>query len=42
MFLAIPDDMLEASPNLGRKLLVELLDAFLAVAEDDSRARQVS
>ena len=36
------DDVLEASPNFGRKLVVEFFDAFLPVTEDDSRGIQIS
>ena len=36
------DDVLEASPNFGRKLVVEFFDAFLPVTEDDRRAIKIS
>ena len=35
MLVAVADDMIEASPNFRRKLVVERSDALLAVAEDD-------
>ena len=42
MLLAVVDDMIESSANLGRKLVVETFDSFLAVAEDDCSTREVS
>ena len=36
------DDVLEASANFGRKLVVEFFDAFLPVTEDDRRGIQIS
>ena len=42
VLLTVLDDMFEASANLCWKFVVELFDAFLAVAEDDCLGRKVS
>ena len=42
LLLTVTDNVFEASPNFGRKLVVESFDAFLPVTEDDSSASKVS